>query len=589
MNFLKKQMTRTLLMTAVLAASSQLFAALPDVLEKIPDNADAVIVLKDLKAVSTKIANTATRLNLPVPPDPIGIFAQRIGITRGLDQNGSLALYVAVPETAAPEAGPPIVLLIPTTDSKALLEGLNPSSPENGISTVTLPNDAADTGYVATIGNYVALAQNKDLLTQFLSNKTSIQSKLSASVKTAFENNDLVVFANVPHFRDRVIKSIQAFKPMIGMMMAMQAQGDPASTAMVSDMMTGMITGMEQIITDGDAAVETVRITDAGITLGFGAVLKPGTPSGNFIAAQKPLVSPALTGLPNGKYILAGTGVWDPVTMGKLVGFFGDLIVKNPSLANSPKLEAVKKNIEMQKQSIEMTTGARFALYEQEGASNGPFSVVINADVTDSGKYKKLVRANVDNSIAATEAMQQGIAVSLVKKEETFSVRGVVVDEYDLKYAAKEPLPAGVSPEQSKMQIEAIEKMWGHNGLSVHVGYFDNTVVQVLNGDQKLAEAAVTASKDKTDEIGMQSDIVTANKQAVPNAIGIVYVPVDRIITMAKRIAEKADAPVAGGVTLGGSTQPIVISTGVDQSVLTSEIHVPISALGLIIQTAQGQ
>lgn len=590
MTFLKKNLSRVLMMTAVLTASSQIFGALPDVLDRIPDNADAVIVLKDLKTVSTKIANTATRLNLPVPPDPVGMVAQRMGITRGLDQNGSVAVYVSMPANKEDtEGGPPIVMLIPTTDSKAMLEGLNPSAPENGISTVTLPNDAADTGYVATVGNYVALAQSKELLTQFLANKTSISGKLTAPVKAAFENNDLVVFANVPHFRDRLLDSIKSFKPMIGMLVAMQGQGDPAANAMGAEILTSIITGFEQIITDADGGVETIRLDDAGVTLGFGAHLKPGTPSGNFIAAQKPLPNTELTGLPNGKFIMAASGTWDAGTMGKLVGFFGDMLTKNPAIANSPKLDAVKRNFEAQKQVVSMMTAARFALYEQELTNAGIFSGVVDIDVTDSAKFKEIVRKSVEDNAAASEALQPSIAINLVKKEESFVSHGVTVDEYQMKYTAKDPLPTGVTPEQSKMEIATINKMWGQDGMRLYMGYFDKSAVEVINGDQKLMDSAIYAAKAKSNELGALPEISAVNKQVVPNAIGVIYLSVDRIIAQVKKVAATQEGAPAGGVALGGNTYPVVISAGVTESVLTTEMHFPTSAIGTMIQAAQGQ
>jgi hypothetical protein len=100
-------------------------------------------------------------------------------------------------------------------------------------------------------------------------------------------------------------------------------------------------------------------------------------------------------------------------------------------------------------------------------------------------------------------------------------------------------------------------------------------------------EAAIGAAKDKTDELGKQVDTATMNKQGVANPSGVAYVAVDRVISVAQKASGKAQAAPAGGVALGGNVQPIVISAGVDQSVLTGEMHLPISAMSVIVQTAQ--
>ncbi len=584
---LQKHMTRALLAAALLTASSQqLFAAIPDVLDRVPDDADAVIVLKDLKTVSTKIANTATRLNLPVPPDPIGMLAQRVGIMRGLDLNGSVAAYISVPEKSDPQAGPPLVLLIPTTDAKGMLEGLNPSEPEKGISTVTLPNDNADTGYVATVGNYVALAQDKGLLEHLLASNSNITGKLTPMVKNAFENNDLVIFANVPHFAPRVIKSIEAFKPMLGMLVAMQNQGDPASAAIGVDIITGVLTGFEQVLGDTDAGVETLRLTDSGVTLGFGAHLRNGTPSGAFVAAQKPLASTALIGLPAGKYIIAAAGTWDPATMSQIVGFFGDILTKSPTIASSPNADKIKQNFEYQKQLITMTTGARVALYEPEQSGSGLFNVVVNYDVTDSAQYKDILRKAMPNSMLTSQAMEKNIDIKLDTKLDAF-IAGNAVDQYKITYAAKEPLPAGASPDMVKTQVDQINKMWGPDGLTLLTSSFDNSSVMVMNGGQKLIEATIAATKDKSDSIGKLPEITAVSKQIVPNPIGVSYISIDRILGMIQKLKNDAAPAPANAVALGGPIQPVVISMGVEQSVLTSEIHMPISALGAIIQASQ--
>src|SRR4051812_14487015 len=104
------------LLAVVIAGAAR--AAEPEVLKQVPGDAYGVIVINNVRALGTKIANAGTRLDLPVPPDPVGYVTRSIGIEEGFDPNGSVALVMLKP---APEHAnepyfsndtPPAVILI---------------------------------------------------------------------------------------------------------------------------------------------------------------------------------------------------------------------------------------------------------------------------------------------------------------------------------------------------------------------------------------------------------------------------------------------------------------------------------------------
>jgi hypothetical protein len=77
--------------------------------------------------------------------------------------------------------------------------------------------------------------------------------------------------------------------------------------------------------------------------------------------------------------------------------------------------------------------------------------------------------------------MQPALTVKLDKKLDSFSARGVPVDEFHMQYAAKDPRPAGTTAEQVDMQMKALHTMWGENGMNVMIGCYDQSVVEVIN------------------------------------------------------------------------------------------------------------
>src|SRR5450631_1986516 len=101
-------------------------AAQPAVLQQVPDDAAVVVVVKNLKQLATKLSNAGTRMKLPVPEDLLATAMGKLGMSDGLDQNGSMALALLdVGKDQKDPANPPYVVIVPTTDSKAMLKSLD--------------------------------------------------------------------------------------------------------------------------------------------------------------------------------------------------------------------------------------------------------------------------------------------------------------------------------------------------------------------------------------------------------------------------------------------------------------------------------
>ena len=74
---------RTAIITAALLASAVLSvarAAEPEVLTKVPADAYGLVVINNVRTLSNRISNAATRLNLQIPPDLVGFATRNIGL-----------------------------------------------------------------------------------------------------------------------------------------------------------------------------------------------------------------------------------------------------------------------------------------------------------------------------------------------------------------------------------------------------------------------------------------------------------------------------------------------------------------------------
>ena len=291
-------------------------------LNQVPVDANAVVVINNVHGLSTKLSNMVTRLNvpIPVPPDLAGYLLRNLGITEGFDQESSAALVVMKPagaDAAGADANlfagpPPAVILLPTTDSKAMLQNLSPGTPDkDGISEVTLPGDATDKGYVANVDKWVALSQDREVLSNFLSKKNSFGKAASAETLKTFESNDLVIWANTSAASASVNKLLEDKQQEVtGMMDLMNLNNNQGQTAgaLQKEMVNLYFSGFKQFVQDANHTMLTLRLSDTGLTLGMIGAFKADSPFGKFVAAQKPKEAPSLMGLPDGEFLAAGRG-----------------------------------------------------------------------------------------------------------------------------------------------------------------------------------------------------------------------------------------------------------------------------------------
>src|SRR5947208_145556 len=152
-----------------MAVAAAGWGAEPAVLEKVPGDASAVLVVNNVKNLSQKLSNTLVRMNLPIPipPDLAGFALRNIGVTKGFDQNNSAAVLVLKEEGDVTAMEPEFVMLLPTTDAKGMIAGFEPGeADEKGITEVTLPKGGK--GYVVTVDKWVAMAETKETLTKYL-------------------------------------------------------------------------------------------------------------------------------------------------------------------------------------------------------------------------------------------------------------------------------------------------------------------------------------------------------------------------------------------------------------------------------------
>ena len=152
--FSRTALAIALLLVALLPTSAIVAQDTAPLLDRLPADYDAAILVPDLAALDTGLAaiESAAGLGLGELQDAMGRFKRELGLMQGLDDTGPLAIVLI-------EAGeqPIAVMLLPTTDYDALAASLQ-AEPGDLIN-VTLPG--GDTGVLRKMDGYAILGPNR--------------------------------------------------------------------------------------------------------------------------------------------------------------------------------------------------------------------------------------------------------------------------------------------------------------------------------------------------------------------------------------------------------------------------------------------
>lgn len=579
-------------------AAQGLLAAPPAVLDKVPADAAVVVVVKDLKGFSTKVSNLGTRMNIPgVPADMLGDLTKKLHLgASGLDVNGSAAFSFSMPPKpkegeAAPPYEKPMIILLPVADGTALLADLSPTAAENGISEVTNP-DSGKPAYVSISGKYAIFSEDKAYLTHYLEGKDFLTKTLTPALTKSFEANDALVYANVEQFGPTVVQQLDMFAPMIKAQAVSRPGQSPAQAAMQRASMDLFFNGLRSVLTDGQAGLLTVRITDAGATVGFAGHFKPESALGKDLAAQKPIAGNPLQGLPAGSILFAGAGTLNGGLVTEYIGNFYDQLIADPQALEGKNAEDFKKYTELTKQMLALTRGARVVGFEPKAGQKGVLHGAAIVDVTDSAKMLELQKQMVQDNLYAVSTVGQPITLTGTQVAGPV-IDGVAFTKNTMKYAVN-PDQAGDPAAIAAMKM--LNTMYGGDQVEVCIAALDpQHVMYVFCPDDALLAASVNAYKTKSLDLANTPDLKLAAKETLPNAVTVGYLPIDRIITLGKQIAKNGGelpttapaAPEADSVIMKDPVAPLTISLSAVAGNLTGEIHVPVSALVNISQNIQ--
>jgi hypothetical protein len=279
------------------------------ILNAIPADAIGFAVVHNLADTSRSLDDVAKLVQAPAP-DVLNLAKRIVGIEKGLDEQGDLAIVVMSVDPA-----PKGVVLVPVANFADFFAALQVTEPTTGVVEVQLLGAAK---LVARKGDYAAIADSADrnALEHVLAATTNLATDTSlAEWLNANKASVVVTSGGIKQLAPKLTAGIRAVQ---GQMRQMGGeQGQPVTDAL--DLYVQLFSAMEREV--GQFGIG-LRIDSAQtIDLVKRIEFAPDGSWAKWAADVKPATEDFLAGLPAGPFIMAMGGVVPPGSMESLMKY----------------------------------------------------------------------------------------------------------------------------------------------------------------------------------------------------------------------------------------------------------------------------
>jgi hypothetical protein len=274
-----------------------------DALKLVPKDALGFVLINRLGETDRKIAKLAKQLHIPMPEGtPLEIVREKLGVKKGLNEQGSLVLAVLPDLDNTAEPIP--IAFIPTSDYPALYKELKAEGDVDGIGSFQSPKERM---LIARRGTFAVVAPAKY--------KAELKKALVATGRTPagvapmaawLSANDITGVLTHKGLKFAIAKARE------GMSQARDNLGnipDPEAGEIAKVMLDGIESFLKSAETDMVAVAGGLRVHKGGhVELSARAPFLKDSGLAKAAAAIEPLEGGALAGLPARPFALAGGG-----------------------------------------------------------------------------------------------------------------------------------------------------------------------------------------------------------------------------------------------------------------------------------------
>lgn len=539
------------------------------ILEQIPDDALAVVVINDLTDLSGKIEKLAKQVNAPAPP-PLLMLKSLTGIQEGLDETGSVALAI-LPADGAPAAA---VLLAPVTDYAKFAAQLQVADADADISEGLL---AGQSVLVGKSDDYAAITSPdfRAALQHVLDSEKDVSAQLEG-IQEWLDDTDLCAAATPAGLKLALSQAVLGLEQAKA---GFPADNEQAATVMKT--LEAYQAGLGLLEKEATHLAIGLSIDDDGtVHLGSRMLFRKG---GSIDTVAAKLTSPKnslFTGLPAGPYAMAFAGTTPEAMFSKLIKFSVDMMKMNPLYGNldaaqSEKLSALMGESVKDMQSVSMVMGAGKPGDSFYGNTVGLMKVKDSAAYLV--QYKKMITA-------MGEVMQDPTTKAPMYAVRDLKVGGAPGLEVTMDASS---LAQGPQAEQMK---EMFDKMFGPGGkMNVYVAAADKTTIAMAYVSKEKLNQLLASYKSGKPGLASDADVVKTAEQLPEGSQWIGFVNPKGFLEFINVVVTTMMPPGGPQISLPPfpQTPPIGMGARLDAKGLETDVVIPAKMLGAIAGYAQ--
>lgn len=421
-----------------LLGASNALAAVPPVLDRVPDNAMFVVAMPGADQFHKHMTDLLTAIEQQLPVPEIADLLAMGGITEGIQTDKSMALVVFPPKRADGKAAPAgeggmtemeeprAVGLVPITSYEKLLTNFAAKPAGEGkVDHVTMTS--GEEVFVKDVGGgYAVMGDNEELVSGFQakSGASPIKSKLGKAGASLADSSDVIAIVNI----DSVRAMWPELKKELESAIKEQAENLPMGGEAPNPMQNEAVTWvLDSAIRDGQSVVIGMSTGSTGMHMDLSLNFTEGSPMGKMFNSTGNAGS-LLSKLPAGPYLFAYAMDMSNADMKK---FFKDVQGKSGA-TQQMGLDLTG--------SLENSEGSALAVgMPQGGLLGGVFTSTVM--YTKAKDPAALVAAAKEQITKLNGTGAEGLAMESSYKEAGAKVDNKDVDVFDIKMKMDEGSP----------------------------------------------------------------------------------------------------------------------------------------------------
>lgn len=555
-------------------------------INSVPDNAVVIVKIKNLQDASTKLGTLFSDWGLvktaPMLSDPLAALQGVSSIEKGLKADGEAVFYIANP-AAQMQDGQPFVILVPVTDYAAFLGNFPDAETKGEITSITMPGEQQEPGFVAKWGNHAALSPSRTLVSA-----RPQSTKVSGVAGDQFTGRDVVAYVNFDAFRNQAMGMMGFARGWAADQLDQALQGKPdaaqyAPLARVA--LNQAITGLEHFLNETKAITFGFDLARDGIQMTYLAEFKPDTYIGDMVKQWTVPQGSLTKGLPAGGYALVGGQALDTKVITQLIDDVTGPIVAEAKALEGEQGKAIAKlvvdYVDASRAYTAASPSASFALGASKNElGKGPlfeYLVVAHGDAKKAldAWSKMLATQNEFMKLFQVGAAEPMAAIKF--KPNALNVDGVSFLETNTIAAADE------GPE-----AELARKLYGSTSMKLYMGSVsDGALLVTTQSDNAELKTLIAASRSNQDPVAGQalSKEVTAKLPANPSIV--MYAHADGILALASKASEAfAGSPLQMKVE---GAAPFALSMSTQGTAIRYDAYVPSSMVKAVVQAVMAE